>query len=270
VLKLIGLKCLYFLDSWNIFDFLLLLLSLFGIIMEFVASGADDGNNVSKEARLFRLNRMFRILRVLRLFRLFKIFALLKARLQREDISFQLAEHLKTISLCRAFAKAHINSQAQMILYLGENGSFSNAEQARCILESQTEVYKALAMASVEADGVDVSVHFFRKLLRESIKSVGKLSKFVDQAHSRGVISGREAETIMHSFDDHVRTFYKHMQKTVSGRRPSTESLGSLAGSEVPHEPAPIMVISDVSYPSEVHPSEEMLAAVKPLNSLNS
>merc|ERR1719440_2274086 len=109
-------------SAWNLFDFVLLLLSVFGIVMEFVASGADDGNNASKEARIFRLNRLFRVLRILRLFRLFKFWAVLKAKFRNEDISFQLAEHLTSITICRAFVRAHTEAQKLLVRYFGEGG----------------------------------------------------------------------------------------------------------------------------------------------------
>jgi len=146
--KFIALKITYFCDGWNMFDFFLLLLSVFGLVMEFATAGLDSGNDASNEARLFRLNRLFRVLRVLRLFRLFKFFLVLKAKFQNETISFQLAERMKSITILRAFARAHANSQLELVRYFGNNGKPESVEQMRCILGSQTEVYRALVVAA--------------------------------------------------------------------------------------------------------------------------
>jgi len=54
-------------------------------------------------------------------------------------------------------------------------------------------------------------------MLRENIEITGKLSSFVLEAHEKGVISGREAETITHALDAHIAIFSKQMKKTVGG-----------------------------------------------------
>jgi len=56
------------------------------------------------------------------------------------------------------------------------------------------------------------------KILRENIKTTAKLTNFVLEAHNRGCISSREAETITHSLNDHVRIFSTEMKKTCAGR----------------------------------------------------
>jgi len=218
VLKIVGYRCYYWIDSWNLFDFFLLVLSLFGIIMEFVASGADDGQNASKEARLFRLNRLFRVLRILRLIRLFRFIAILKAMWAKEDISFQLREHMKTITICRAFVKAHTQAQEELIRFFGKEGNYSNSEQMRCVLDSQTEIYKALVVAAMEASSVDGKTLIAMNFLRDNICVASKIRHFILEALELGVIGSREAETITHPLDDQVRSLMDQMKHAASGR----------------------------------------------------
>jgi len=236
VIKMIGLKCLYWVDPWNIFDFLLIVLSIFGIVMELVQKedGQDEfeQSDVSTEARLFRLNRLFRVLRVLRLFRLAKFAAVFQAKLQHKDISFQLAEYMKTITVCRAFAIAHTRAQKDLARFFGKDGEFSNVEQMRCVLESQTEVYKAIVTAAQEAGSVHGQTLVAMKFNRDSIRAADKLRHFIHDAAHRGVITEREAELIAHSLEGHVKLQSYQMKKTASGRISMNKSPGTPVPSE--------------------------------------
>jgi len=223
--KIIGEKCWYFLDPWNLFDFSLLLLSFFGLAMEALAGNSNDagGSEVSNEARIFRFNRLFRVLRVLRLFRLFKLAKSLAAKFSNDAMSFVLAEHLKTIAIARAFVTAHLNSQKDLLAFFGDQGNVSGVECARVLLESQTAVYKMCAIAATEANHVDPRTLAAMKLLRENVAATGELSNFILEAHSKGVISSREAETITHTLDGHVMAFTQQMTKTMGGRTSSKD-----------------------------------------------
>lgn len=199
----------------------------------------DSGNNASSEARIFRLNRLFRVLRILRLFRLLKFAKVLLAKFRHENISFQLAEHMKSITILRAFICAHVQSQIELARYFGEGGKVSTTEQMRCILESQTEVYRALVVVAREADDVDNEALVATKLLRENIRATGKLTEMVLEAHHRGVISGREADTITHALNDHIRKFTSEMSKTCNGRVSEYPKIESAPAAPVAPDPSP-------------------------------
>jgi len=220
IIKFIGDKWYYYLDSWNIFDFLLLLLSYFGLIMEVIAGSKNDsgGSDVSNEARIFRFNRLFRVLRVLRLFRLFKFMKQLIAKMQSDEISLILEEHVRTITITRAFINAHLRSQKDLLKYFGNAGQPSCVECARVLLESQEEVYKAYAIAAGAANSVDEATLLSMTLFRDNIATTSRLSSFVLEALEKGCISSREAETITHALDNHIRFFCVEMKRTASGR----------------------------------------------------
>mmetsp|Transcript_125543 Transcript_125543/g.198962 ORF Transcript_125543/g.198962 Transcript_125543/m.198962 type:complete len:810 (-) Transcript_125543:73-2502(-) len=215
IIKFAAVKCDYFMDAWNIFDFGILCLSVFGVIIEIAAVNQKTGAEVHKEARIFRLNRVFRILRIFRTFRLFKFFLVLRAKLLHKDFSLRLAEHLRTITACRAFIHAHIQSQIQMTVFFGEKGKITSCEEARCILESQTEIYKVIVLAVQEAYDVEEETIVGMRLLRDNIKVTGKLSEFVNAAKTAGVITAREADTISHPLHEHVRIFNLQMSRAV-------------------------------------------------------
>uniref|UniRef100_A0A7S2FHT8 Ion transport domain-containing protein n=1 Tax=Octactis speculum TaxID=3111310 RepID=A0A7S2FHT8_9STRA len=62
VLKLFGQRCMYFTDNWNRFDFIIVILSLFGVVM--------DMSNSSVNFPKTGVARTFRVARALRAFRL--------------------------------------------------------------------------------------------------------------------------------------------------------------------------------------------------------
>jgi len=234
-------------------------------VMEFAAKDMmDSGNDASGEARIFRLNRLFRVLRILRLFRLLKFFKILLAKFRHENISFQLAEHMKSITILRAFICAHVQSQIELAMYFGEGGKCATVEQMRCILESQTEVYRALVVVAKEADDVDSQALVATKLLRENIRATGKLTDVVLEAHHRGVISGREADTITHTLNDHIRKFTTEMSKTCNGRVSTHQAMKSAPatdgapdhspawGDSGAKDPTPVQIVPPAANGSEV------------------
>jgi len=259
-IKLIGYRCYYWLDAWNVFDFLLVGLSVFGVVMELLdtsSSGDAPVDDVSNEARLFRMNRLFRVLRIFRLFRLFKFAQFFQSKLKNEDLSFELAEYLKTITVCRAFAIAHTRAQSDLAKFFGENGGFANAEQMRCVLESQTEVYKAMITAAAEANAVAGNSLVAMKYHRDGIKASSKLRHFIHDAHARGVISSREAETLTHPIDKHVKFEASQMKKTVSGRRASSCQPKDLVGiTPIAPDESPVAPVGSSGLTRNISPSE--------------
>lgn len=67
--QLIGLRKYYFLSKWNIFDLLILGVSLVDVIIEL----SVPQSNSKFSPGVFRLVRIFRILRVSRVLRLLKV-----------------------------------------------------------------------------------------------------------------------------------------------------------------------------------------------------
>jgi len=234
LIKVAVFRCAYFFSGWNLFDFALVVVGLFGLAIEVVAITDDEGSeDMSSEARLLRVNRVFRVLRIIRIFRLAKFIKILKARLSKKDINLELAEQLQTITVLRAFVRAHATSQESLLNYIGCNGGIRSCEEARCILESQTEIYRAIAFAATEAKEVAKSRLRGMSLLRSNIVATSELTDFVLTANKAGVINAREAECILHPLEDHMRAFYKRLQDSQSGFEAECEQAGA-AGSPQP------------------------------------
>jgi NhaP-type Na+/H+ or K+/H+ antiporter len=198
VIKFILQRLQYFSSAWNRFDFFLAALGVFGFVMDMItrASDSSSGKSISGEARIIRVARVLRTLRFLRVFRLFH------ARLSADKyISVELANHMIKIQTWTCFAQAHLRGQEDMIKYFGGNGildTTDEAELARCILQSQVGVYRALSevvstQRCLQKPLLDeLYIVTERKIITEG------LEKFVLDAHHHGALSNREAHTILH------------------------------------------------------------------------
>lgn len=216
IIKFLALKFRYFYDGWNIFDFVLVLVGLAGVVLEFIMN-EDNDNDISTKHSLFRINRVFRVLRIIRVLRLFKFFQLLKAKLARKSISLELAEHLQLITVFRAFTKAHAKAEEELIRFLGNNGEVQSCEEARCILESQVHMCRAIALAAAEADEVDRKKLADMQILRESIHITEGFEAFIMDGHRQGILNAREAACILHPLHKGIRGFHHRLCESTQG-----------------------------------------------------
>merc|ERR1712176_1157566 len=112
--------------------------------------------------------------------------------------SLELAEHLQSITVLRAFVRAHVAAQVQLVNFVGHDGQINTCELARTILESNMEIYKAITLAAREAIGVERSILSGMRLMRANINATLDLSNFIMKANHAGVINSREAEFVLH------------------------------------------------------------------------
>lgn len=68
-MKMIGLRFHYFTVPWNVFDFLLVLASILGILMEDVMIDFPVSPTLLRVVRVFRIGRILRLIKVSQLFR---------------------------------------------------------------------------------------------------------------------------------------------------------------------------------------------------------
>jgi hypothetical protein len=63
IVKLIAMKCLYFHDSWNVFDFTVVVVTLIILVITLLP---DTGIDMADQASLLRLLRILRVLRIVK------------------------------------------------------------------------------------------------------------------------------------------------------------------------------------------------------------
>lgn len=217
VAKVIPMKCSYFANNWNRFDFFLVWVGVFGLCMSFATAG--------KEAEMAGKTRIIRVARVLRTLRFLRIFRLFHARMSADKfVSMELARHMKKVTTLYCFIHAHMTAQVDLVKYFGGNGKLDEANEseiARCILQSQTFTYRALIeRAKTQAElgekmFTDLTNLYKRKHITEG------LGGWIMKAHSDGALSATEAHAILHPLNhliaDTVATLASRAEGVVDG-----------------------------------------------------
>mmetsp|Transcript_56105 Transcript_56105/g.121362 ORF Transcript_56105/g.121362 Transcript_56105/m.121362 type:complete len:1117 (-) Transcript_56105:113-3463(-) len=237
VVKILVMQIGYFRDKSNLFDFMLVVFGDIGVILSIIQASASKGQLQSLTS-IIRISRVFRVMRFLRVFRIFH------AKLSADkDISPMLAAHMVKVSAWMSFIGAHIASQAALLKYFGGSNSIDGiqeAEIARCVLQSQVAVYKAIDLTIQEESKVgDALLMQEMKWVYERKEITESLEDFVMAAYGDGAITGKEAESMVHPLREQISQCLWRLHACADGiaqpkvgSRTITESLtGSLTGS---------------------------------------
>eukprot|EP00928_Gymnodinium_smaydae_P001242 TRINITY_DN1046_c1_g1_i1.p1 TRINITY_DN1046_c1_g1~~TRINITY_DN1046_c1_g1_i1.p1 ORF type:complete len:1178 (+),score=298.97 TRINITY_DN1046_c1_g1_i1:235-3768(+) len=218
VAKLIVMKCKYFKDKHNCFDFFLVVTGTVGILVSALESAAVmSEKDLGEFAEVVRVSRVLRVMRFLRIFRLFH------AKLGRDsEVSPELATHLVKISTWMNFIGAHCHAQVKLIKYFGGNGKVDEPyerELARCILQSQIEVYHAITHVMKGEELLNDAI------LLQNIKCVNQrkqitmvLVDFVMSAYRDGAITAKETHSIVHPLHHQIDQCLEAIRAADSGK----------------------------------------------------
>lgn len=231
LLKFVWLRCSYYKDAWNRFDFFLVIVGVFGLVMSLMTRGG--GAELAGQTRVLRLARVLRTMRFLRVFRLFN------ARLHSDKfVSLELAKLMKKITTMSCFIEAHFMAQNDLIKYFGGNGKIDEkdeAEIARCILQSQVSTYQALIAAATTQRQLGVGVLHEMNTLYQRKQITEGLSAFVEKAHADGAITATEAHAILHPLNHQVSACMKTLSERAEGvvSRSQTEDFEAVASEKI-------------------------------------
>jgi len=223
LLKLLAFGKVYFFDGWNNFDLLLVILGLAGLLVSRLAQSEDVANNsdVSNEARIVRFSKILKVVRLLRLFRLVRFWKRIQAYLTRMDMSFEVADYMKKMTILQCFIKAHLRAQSEFYKYFcgdpTQEELIQSAEVARCMLRSQVFVYRASVLADAHLQELDASFVHEVNSIRKSKVVTEELENFVLSAFHKGVLNSREAEAIIIPLHVHIKECMQFIQKSASG-----------------------------------------------------
>ena len=64
VVKIVGLRFMYFTAGWNVFDFVLVIASIVGIVMEDMMTDFPVSPTLLRVVRVFRIGRILRLIKV--------------------------------------------------------------------------------------------------------------------------------------------------------------------------------------------------------------
>jgi len=205
ILKFCDQKHRYFLNSWNVFDFILVLFGIGGFVVNVMSQ--DQGQQMTGIARAARA---FRVMRLIRLVRIVKFLQVLADKMTNDEASLELRLHLQTVGILTCFIRAHVESQRNLLLYFGTIGSSAKStEVAQIILQSEVAVFRAIKMTIDVQDECASAILDEVKQVQESKRLAEELETFVLGAHQSGVISSGEARSLVKPLRDHVEECQK-------------------------------------------------------------
>lgn len=224
LLMFVHLKCRYFLFGWNLFDFGLVILGLFGLVLNILVeantmkdTAPSEQTDVTSEGRLVRIARVFRVLRLLRLFRLFRFWQVIKAKLMQRQLSLETAEHIQKITMLLCFVRAHMRSRKLLVQFFGICHEVDSVEIANCILQSQVETYKALCMAVAEQQLLDGAMLLEKEHYNRLKETAENLESFITSAHEGGVLTANDADAILHPLHNVLKKCHAYIKNSHFG-----------------------------------------------------
>merc|ERR1719454_585815 len=153
--------------------------------------------------------------------RFLRVFRLFNARLSSDRyVSLDLATHMKKITTLSCFIEAHLHGQKEMVEYFGGNGKLdekNEIEIARCILQSQIAVYRALIAAAVTQQQISPAILTELCNLYQRKRITQVLRGFVEKAHEDGAIVANEAHQILHPLNSHISSCMKTLNDRSEG-----------------------------------------------------
>jgi hypothetical protein len=205
LLKLLTLGRRYFQSTWNLFDFMLVVLGLASLTLDQAMGDVQVGDT----SGIFRIVRVFRVMRLIRLVRLVRLVQLLKDKFtDQEDVAIRY--HLQKMTILENFLRARLQTQANLLMYFGSSTQALSAEVARCIVQSQVAVYKAFLLTVQEEESLgDQTLQRVRQV--RQLHLFGKeLEAFILEAHHTGIINATEAQHVVHPLQEHMKKAQKH------------------------------------------------------------
>jgi len=206
---------------WNVFDFVLVLVGILGLVLSMGESKR------SSTTRLIKLARVVRSLRFLRVVRLAHIM------LSRDkNVSAALDIQMSRIATLSSFSRAALTTQVDLVKFCCGRRSEGaepetqpltsgllepETEVCRCLLQSQTSVYKSWVAQ------LDVLVHMEAELLDEyeqvrTQKAIAEgLEHWVEDALSKHAIQPKQAHKILRRLHEQIVVCTSLMHTAVDG-----------------------------------------------------
>jgi len=211
--KFAHLKCKYFGSAWNCFDFFLVLMGFFGLVLSILTldGGSSDAAEGSSESRVIRISRVLRTMRFLRLFRLFH------ARMSADKrVSPEVIATMKISQTMKSFVRSHQVAQQAVKKYFTDDTVHGNVELSRCLMQSHIGVHNAIIAAISEREKHrdlfdDVQAVTTRKHIVEQIEH------FIEEALEAGAITNKNAGALLHPLYHEVSDCIAYINKKCEG-----------------------------------------------------
>jgi hypothetical protein len=127
---------------------------------------------------------------------------------------------MKKIVTLRCYVRAQLKAQAQLVRYFGGNGKLDTVEEneiARCVLQSQVGVYRALQQIANTRETLDPKIQEELMALSQRKRITERLSRFVEDANNAGALSATEAHAILHPLNHEVAECMQDLSDRTEG-----------------------------------------------------
>merc|ERR1719506_163545 len=137
-----------------------------------------------------------------------------------KDVSPELERQMFQISTYSMFAAAQIQAQNDMYKYFCGNTEFNSDEDlelARCLLQSQTNVYTAWCEVIEVQKVMEKRLLLALSWLYEKKHITERLEAYVETAQKDGAINSKEAEAILHPLHEQIAECLRRIHQTTDG-----------------------------------------------------
>jgi len=203
----------YFFDTWQVFDFVLVILGWVGVGFEIA-----DWGVTGTSSQIAQTVRVLKILRATRLLRLLKSFRGVVESIRNSSDTQEISMRIRRFIIYSAFVRAHTHAQHELIRFLGRYGKPDQIELARCTMQSLTDCYKAMRLCAEQ------EMHIDRWMLEERVTCIGsieacaKMEECVSEARDGGILSSSEAEALLHTVHSYWHGFERRVEDLRQGK----------------------------------------------------
>mmetsp|Transcript_12306 Transcript_12306/g.19951 ORF Transcript_12306/g.19951 Transcript_12306/m.19951 type:complete len:821 (-) Transcript_12306:214-2676(-) len=220
LLKVSDEKLQYFRSSTKLFELFLVVLGIVGCVLGFIGLGNSSSRGVRKSVT--QIGVVFRMLRIARVFRLRKLWRGVSALSSKKTRVEEVCEHMMKSAILKTFIKAHMTSQHKLVEYFGHHGKVNRVEVARIILQSQSQVYKAIAMmGSFQSTENGSLVEVLQQEVRYADltrEMTDKFGHFLLVVHEHGVLTSSETDSMLEPLHHRIEKIIRDLKDYHHGR----------------------------------------------------
>jgi len=207
VMKLMALGRYYFHEWRNLFDAVLVLVGIVANVLRFT----QQDEQVARVLKVLLISRALMILRLMKL-----VQDTIEQMKPLDEASRQASENIMKFNVLVGFCKAHADAQQKMLEFFGRKGKADLVEVCLCLIQSQASIYKAKSACTQIEQELDDWRLEETIVCEKQLKATWELERFVNDAKEAGVLSVREAESIIHTMHSHSKR-YQEQLKTILG-----------------------------------------------------
>jgi len=216
-----GGLCSFFRNGWNVLDSAFVFVAVGGLAVRIAGAPTAElhANYPRDEVQVARSLVVLHKLPAVNLGRICRAVRSSWAAFCGTSHRVERAMHITKLEILFHFIRAHTAAQQKLVRFFGlRSRGIGAAEVKQCILMSQISVYHAKTVCAYEEEHLKSWMLDEKQVCQDSVKVTTELEHFVESARGGGVLSSSEAELLIHTMSDYVRSFERRISKMRKGR----------------------------------------------------